>query len=135
MTESMVMKMIEICVKKADELNIFVNIAVMDDGGNLKGFLRMDQAALMNGQIARNKAYTAVGLGIPTTDWYPKIKDMPELLHGLVHTDNMVIFGGGLPIYIDSQLVGGIGVSGGTCEQDDICAQSALDEILGDQKR
>ncbi|NRF91946.1 heme-binding protein [Paenibacillus frigoriresistens] len=130
----MVMKMIEICVKKADEFNIFVNISVMDDGGNLKGFLRMDQAALMNGQISRNKAYTAVGLGIPTADWYPKIKDMPELLHGLVHTDNMVVFGGGLPIYIDSQLVGGIGVSGGTCEQDDICAQAALDEVLGDQK-
>jgi uncharacterized protein GlcG (DUF336 family) len=88
----------------------------------------MDRAHLISGKIAQNKAYTAAGFGIPTSDWYPRIKDKPEL-QGIVHTENMIILGGGLPIYSDGHLIGGIGVSGGSAEQDTQCAQSALDAL------
>jgi uncharacterized protein GlcG (DUF336 family) len=118
--------MIEHTILKADELGIAVNIAVVDDGGNLAGFIRMDRAALMAGEIAQNKAYTAVGFGIPTSAWYPRMKDKPSLANGIVHTPRMVILGGGLPIYIDGELVGGIGVSGGTEAQDEMCALAGL---------
>ncbi|GGG01812.1 GlcG/HbpS family heme-binding protein [Paenibacillus abyssi] len=126
LTHEMTKKLLESCEQKAKELNIAINVTVLDDGGNLKGFIRMDGAPLMGLQISQKKAHTAVGFGIPTSDWYGIIKDQPELLHGLVQMDNMVIFGGGLPIYIDSHVVGGIGVSGGSAEQDGICAQAAL---------
>lgn len=129
LTHEMVMKLLEGCMEKANELNIAVNVTVLDDGGNQKGFIRMDQAPLMCLQISQKKAYTAVGFGLPSSDWYATIKDKPELLHGLVHMDNMVIFGGGLPIYLNSHLVGGIGVSGGSAEQDTVCAQASLDVL------
>lgn len=128
-TQDMVMKLVGACLQKAAELNIAISVTIMDDGGNLKGFLRMDEAPLMSLKISQNKAYTAVGLGIPTSEWFPKIKDEPELLHGLVHIESMVILSGGLPIYHDSYLVGGIGVSGGTGEQDIHCAQAALNAL------
>lgn len=119
----------ETSVRKANELNIAISVTVMDDGGNLKGFFRMDEASLMGVKISQNKAYTAVGLGIPTSEWYPKIKNEPELLNGLVHINSMVILSGGFPIYHDSHLIGSIGVSGGTGEQDIICAQTALNAL------
>ncbi|WP_017727557.1 GlcG/HbpS family heme-binding protein [Halalkalibacterium ligniniphilum] len=121
-----VMEMLHHAVKKAKELNIHVSVAIVDDGGNLAGFIKMDKAKLIPSQIAQNKAYTALGFGLPTADWYEKIKDNPPLLHGIVHTERMTIFGGGLPIIINDELVGGIGVSGGTSDQDIECAEAAL---------
>ncbi|GGG01242.1 GlcG/HbpS family heme-binding protein [Paenibacillus abyssi] len=126
LTAHMVMKLLEAGVHKANELQIAINIMVMDDGGNMKGFMRMDQAPLMGGAIAGKKAYTAAGFGIPTADWYSIIKDDAALMYGVAQIDRMTTLGGGLPIYYASQLIGGIGVSGGTSEQDAICAQAAL---------
>ncbi|MFY0805681.1 GlcG/HbpS family heme-binding protein [Peribacillus frigoritolerans] len=127
--QELVSKMLNYAMSKAKELDTKSCIAIIDDGGNLAGFIKMDGSNLMPSQIAQNKAYTAVGFGLPTADWYPSIKDTPSLLHGLVHTDRMTIFGGGCPIYIEGELVGGIGVSGGTPDQDTECAQAALHAI------
>ena len=124
--QQLVWNMIQIAIAKAEELNIKVSVAIVDDGGNLTGFLKMDGAKLIPSNIAQNKAYTAAGFGIPTSQWYERIKENPPLLHGLVHTDRMTIFGGGCPIYIEGDLVGGIGVSGGTAAQDEQCAKAAL---------
>ncbi|GAB7389147.1 heme-binding protein [Bacillaceae bacterium] len=126
LTQDMALGMIQAAVAKAQELQVSVNVAVVDDGGNLMAFLRMDGAPLMSGEIARNKAYTAVGFGIPTSAWYERIKDKPAVLHGIVHTEHMVIFGGGLPIRMDGHLVGGIGVSGASAEEDEACAQAGI---------
>ena len=87
----------------------------------------MDEAPLLSETIAKNKAYTAASFGLPTHEWYTMIKDDPSLLHGIVHTDRLVVFGGGLPIKSEGYLIGGIGVSGGTVEEDIQCAQAALD--------
>lgn len=127
LTEEICMQMLQAAVSKAKELGIRVNVAIMDSGANLKAFLRMDEAPLLSETIARNKAYTAASFGLATDEWYTLIKDDPSLLHGIVHTDRLVIFGGGLPIKSEGYLVGGIGVSGGTSEEDIQCAQAALD--------
>lgn len=121
--------MMEAACRKAEELGVKINVAIADDGGNLKGFMRMDDAPLLSMEISQNKAYTAAAFGISTSEWYPMIKDEPELLHGIVHTNRLTIFGGGIPIVIDGQLAGGIGVSGGTAEQDSLCAESALNVL------
>ena len=54
------------------------------------------------------------------------IKDEPALLTGIVHTNKLVVFGGGIPLTVGGIIVGGIGVSGGTSEEDVLCAQAGL---------
>lgn len=126
LSQSLALRILEAITKKAEALQIKVNAAIVDDGANLKAFIRMDQAPLLSGTIAQNKAYTAAAFGKPTHEWYPMIKDEPPLLTGIVHTDRLVIFGGGIPLFYSGVLVGGIGVSGGTSDQDVKCALSGL---------
>src|SRR3954467_10318684 len=103
---------------KAGEIGTPMVIAIVDDGGVLKAFSRMDGAALLSVQVAHDKAYTAVGFGMPTHGWHAFIKDAPPLADGApTGIDRLVIFGGGYPITIDGQLAGAIGVSGGDHKQ------------------
>jgi uncharacterized protein GlcG (DUF336 family) len=130
-TQQIIMNMLDAACQKAEELGIKVNVSIADDGGNLKGFIRMDGAPLLSSEISQNKAYTAAAFGIATSEWYPMIQNEPSLLHGIVHTKRLTIFGGGVPIYIDQHLVGGIGVSGGSEQEDILCAESALAVLTG----
>ena len=125
-TQSLALKILEAVTNKAEELGIKINAAVVDEGANLKAFIRMDEAALLSSEIAQNKAYTAAAFGKPTHEWYPMIKDEPALLTGIVHTNKLVVFGGGIPLTVGGIIVGGIGVSGGTSEEDVLCAQAGL---------
>ena len=112
---------------KAAELGKPFVTAVVDDAGVLKAFSRMDGAPLLSVQIAQDKAYTAVGFGIPSHAWYPMIKDDPALLNGVPSAiDRLVIFGGGIPIKVDGDLVGGVGVGGGSHQQDREVAEAGL---------
>ena len=126
LTQSLALKILEAITNKAEELGIKINAAVVDEGANLKAFIRMDEAALLSSEIAQNKAYTAAAFGKPTHEWYPMIKDEPALLTGIVHTNKLVVFGGGIPLTVHGIIVGGIGVSGGTSEEDVLCAQAGL---------
>src|SRR5947209_19459986 len=102
-------------------------IAVCDESGVLKAFSRMDGAALLSVQVAQDKAYSAVGFGMPTDAWHPFIKDDPPLAAGAVGgIDRLVIFGGGYPIKRGEQVIGAIGVSGGHYTQDMEVAQAGL---------
>jgi uncharacterized protein GlcG (DUF336 family) len=104
---------------KAAELGVPMVIAVCDESGVLKAFSRMDGAPLLSVQIAQDKAYTAVGFGMPTDAWHDFIKDDPPLAAGAVGgVERLVIFGGGYPIKVGERVVGGIGVSGGHYAQD-----------------
>jgi uncharacterized protein GlcG (DUF336 family) len=115
---------------KAHEMGHPFVIAVVDDSGVLKAFSRMDGAALLAVQVAQDKAYTAVGFGIPTDGWHDFIKDDPPLALGAPSgIDRLVVFGGGYPISIGGKLVGGIGVSGGHYSQDMDVAQAGLSAV------
>jgi uncharacterized protein GlcG (DUF336 family) len=57
------------------------------------------------------------------------IKDDPALREGIVQRERLVIFGGGVPIQLEGELIGGVGVSGGSAEQDEICALAGLSKI------
>ncbi len=105
-------------------------IAICDESGVLKAFERMDGAALVSVQIAQDKAYTAVGFGMPSHGWYDFIKDDGPLALGApTGIDRLVIFGGGFPIVIDGQVVGGIGVSGGHYSEDMAIAEAGLASV------
>jgi uncharacterized protein GlcG (DUF336 family) len=117
---------------KAAEMGVPMNIAVCDESGVLKAFSRMDGAALLSVQIAQDKAYTAVGFGMPTDGWHEFIKDDPPLATGAVGgIDRLVIFGGGFPIKLGDQLIGAIGVSGGHYTHDMEVAQAGLAVMNG----
>ncbi|HEX5190179.1 MAG TPA: heme-binding protein [Streptosporangiaceae bacterium] len=119
--------MIGAAERKAAEMGHPFVIAVVDDAGVLKAFSRMDGAALLSVQIAQDKAYTAAGFGLSTDGWHEFVKDDPPLALGATAgIDRLIVFGGGFPITIDGQVVGGIGVSGGHYTQDMDVARAGL---------
>ncbi len=122
-------KLLAAAEKAAADMGVPMCIAVCDESGILKAFVRMDGAALLSVDIAQNKAYTAISFGMPTHGWFDFIKNDPPLLHGITHTPRLVVFGGGYPVEIDGQVVGGIGVSGGHYSQDMKVAEAALKAI------
>lgn len=121
---------IQAAARRAEEVGVKVNIAVVDAGGNLAGFLRMPGAFLHSIDIAIDKAYTAAGFGIPTAEWGPALQQHSEAVrNGIPLRPRMVCFGGGLPFWHEGRLIGGIGVSGGTEEEDEECARAGLEAI------
>jgi uncharacterized protein GlcG (DUF336 family) len=116
--------------RKAQEMGHPFVIAVVDDSGVLKAFSRMDGAALLSVQVAQDKAYTAVGFGMPSHGWYDFVKDDPPLAMGAAPgIDRLIVFGGGYPITIGGTVVGAIGVSGGHYSQDMQVAQAGLSAV------
>ena len=127
-------KMVNAAMAKARDLGVTENIAILDDGGNLKAFGRMDGASVPTIEIAQNKAYTAL-FGVPTQDFFDFIQRDPSLLAGIPTLARVAAWGGGLPIKLNGEVVGAIGVSGAPTVQNDIdCARAALalvpDEVL-----
>jgi uncharacterized protein GlcG (DUF336 family) len=115
--------------QKAQEMGVPMAIAVVDPDGTLKAFSRMDGAALLAVRVAQQKAWTAISFSLPTHGLWDFIKDDPPLLHSLPHQEDMILFGGGYPIKLDGQVIGGVGVSGGHYSQDQECAEAGLGAI------
>ncbi len=120
-------KIIAAAQKKAKEMGIPECIAVVDDGGNLVAFKRMDGAMLAGINIAINKAYTAAATTFPT-DELGKLAQPGQLAYGVALADQgrIIIFAGGLPIKPDQEVIGGIGVSGGLAPDDKKIAEAGL---------
>lgn len=114
-------------VRWAEERGNKVNVAVVDAGGNLAAFLRMPGAFLHSIDIAIDKAYTGAGFGLPTGAWSEALKIHSAAVQtGLPGRPRFVGFGGGLPLRHDGRLIGGIGVSGGSEQEDEACARAGL---------
>jgi glc operon protein GlcG len=106
-------------VAEAERLAVDVCIAAADSAGHLLAFARMDHAPLLCVQLAQDKAYSVSSFGgLPTDEWWRLLESEPALLHGIVKTDRLVVFGGGVPLVCEGRTVGAIGVSGGSSEQD-----------------
>lgn len=116
-------------VSHARQMGISINVAITDSSGTLAGFLRMPGAFLHSIDIAIDKAYTAASFGFPTSQWMKILEGDAALKAGLPLRPRLVIFGGGLPIVENGIRIGGIGVSGGSAEQDEECARAGLQAI------
>src|SRR5580693_6563640 len=132
-------KMVNAAVAKARELGVTENVAILDDGGNLKAFSRMDGTPIPTIEMAQNKAYTAL-FGVSTQDFFNFIQGDPSLLAGVPTLARMAAWGGGFPIKVDGEIVGAIGVSGAPAVQNDVdCAKAALalvpDAVFGGAKK
>lgn len=116
--------------KKADEIGQPMNIAVVDAGGNLIAHVRQDGAWLGSIDISINKAWTSKAFDIATKDLGDNSQPTQQFFG--IHSTNhgrVTIFAGGVPLSRDGVVVGGLGVSGGSGEQDQsvaIAGQSAL---------
>src|SRR5258705_12867952 len=118
--------MVNGAVAKARELGVTENVVILDDGGNLKAFRRMDGASIPTTEIAQNKAYTAL-FGVSTQEFFDFIQGDPSLLAGIPNLAGVAAWGGGFPIKVDGEIVGAIGLSGAPTVQNDVdCARAAL---------
>ena len=119
---------IEAARRKAEEIGVAQNIAVVDAGNNLVAFAHMDGAWLGSIDIAQNKAYTARAFDMETKT-LGKMAQSGEPLFG-IHASNdlkIIIFAGGIPLKAGGTVVGAVGVSGGTVEQDQEVAETGAE--------
>jgi len=112
---------------EAMKLGVPMSMAVVDSEGGLQLFKRMDGTLPVSTELAVSKAFTAAVLRTPTH----KVGELAQPgaeLYGIQHTHNgrIILFGGGYPLCLGDQVVGGIGVSGGTVEQDMLVAEPAV---------
>jgi glc operon protein GlcG len=103
----------------ARKIGVPMCICVVDPAGDPIISVRMDNAPRLSAGIACNKAWTVASfVGVPTHAFWPMIENDAALVHGLTETPRLVVFGGGVPVNVNDALVGAIGVSGGSADQD-----------------
>lgn len=116
---------------RAEEIGVPVCIAVADDSGQLVAFERMDGGKITSTIIAQDKAYTAAGAK-RTTESYGEVSQPGKPAYGINSAigGRLLIVGGGVPVIVDGDVVGAVGVSSGTPAQDADCAQAGINHFL-----
>lgn len=114
--------------EEAQRIGQPMNVAVVDAGRELKAFSRMDDAWIGSIDISINKAYTAASFKISTQDLAQMAQPNGGSMYGIHVTNDsrIVVFAGGIPLQRGSEIVGAIGVSGGTVDQDQQVAEAGL---------
>ena len=116
---------------KAEEIGVAMCIAVTDESGQLIAFERMDGGKITSTIIAQDKAYTAAGAK-RTTQSYGEASQPGKPAYG-IHSaigGRLLVVAGGIPVLLDGDVVGAVGVSSGTPAQDAECAQAGIDALL-----
>lgn len=118
---------LEACVEKSNELGVKMNIAVVDSGANLRAFARMDEAWLGSIDIAIRKARTARFFDMNTGE-IGKLSQPGGALYNIEHSNGgLITFPGGIPIAgASGEIIGAIGVSGSTVENDHAVASAGV---------
>jgi len=119
---------------KSVEIGVPMCIAIVDESGNLISFERMDGGKVTSITIAQDKAFTAAGARKATHE-YNEVCKPGHLVFG-IHTaigGRLCVVGGGLPVVVDGEVVGGIGISSGTPPQDMECAEAGINHFLANR--
>lgn len=111
---------------RAAEEGIPSSIAVVDESGVLKAFERMDGAVLASVDASIDKAYSALALRSETQAFFERMEEYPQLMAGIPAMPRMTILGGGLPIRVEGEVVGGLGVGGGHFTDDIEIARAGI---------
>ena len=124
-------KMVAFAEQKAKEINVPVVISVVDSGGHIILMERMEDSLLASIDISLNKAYTALSLKMATEDVQNLCKP-GDPLYGIQESNNnrIITFGGGIPFTYKGKVVGALGVSGGTVEEDTYVAKYAIESVV-----
>jgi uncharacterized protein GlcG (DUF336 family) len=121
--------LVETAMKKATEIDTLMNIAVVDAGGNLKAFARMDGAWLGSIDISMRKARTARFFDMNTGDVGALSQPGGPLYNIEVSNGGLITFPGGIPLRLNGEIVGGIGVSGSSVENDHTVAEAGANAL------
>ena len=120
--------MIAAAEQAARELRVAMSVAVVDSGDQLVAFARMDAADLVSVGLARDKAFSALVNRMPTRDLAPLVQPGTEFYgYDSVAGGRMIVFAGGMPLERDGVLVGAVGVSGGSADDDQRAAHAAVE--------
>jgi uncharacterized protein GlcG (DUF336 family) len=121
-------EVVDAAAAKADEIGVPMNIAVVDAGNNLTAFARQDGAWLGSIDIAQNKAYTARAFDMTSAELGAEAQP-GKSLYGIEASNDgkLIVFGGGIPLKDGDEVVGAIGVSGGTVDQDVEVAEAGVE--------
>lgn len=116
---------------KAEEIGVPMCIAITDESGQLIAFERMDGGKITSTIIAQDKAYTAAGAK-RTTESYGSASQPGSPAYGINSAigGRLMVVAGGLPVIVDGDVVGAIGLSSGTPAQDTQCAQAGIEHFL-----
>jgi uncharacterized protein GlcG (DUF336 family) len=124
--------MIDAAVTRAQSMSISVSVVVVDESGVLKGMLRMDGAPLVSVQTAINKAYAAAAIGMPPDDFYSAIEADGAAVASFATRPGLALIAGGLPVIVDGQVAGGVGIAGAmTGAEDRAIAEAAVAAVAG----
>lgn len=121
------LKLLNLAIEEAKQIGIPIVFALVDGHGNAILNYRMPNALLVSSDLAVKKAYTAVALKMATHELHNLVQPGQPLYQIEAScSDQLVSFGGGYPIFSDGKIIGGIGISGGSVEEDMQIAQAAL---------
>ena len=123
-------RVLEAAVAAAERLELAATIAVVDESGLLKGLIRMDDSLLAGVQVAQDKAYSSASTKYPTSAWLGVTSSSKEFALGLYSLPRICPLAGGVPLVVDGQVVGAVGVSGGMPDQDEQIATAAADALV-----
>lgn len=124
LTESGAMAVLQAALAKAREIGVPEVAAVVDDSGSLKAFARMDGTSNANADLAVDKAYTAAAFKAPTDKLAKQLGSSPVVAAALMRASHVIVLAGGQPLMSGTAVIGAVGCSGGTGEQDQTCAQA-----------
>ena len=118
----------------ADELGFAMNVVVVDSAGLPLALLRNPKAPDASLEFAQRKAYTAASYGWPTVKWGDIVGERPLVMQGLAQNPKVSLIAGGIPVQIEGETIGAIGVAGAKAPEDHQVAQAALDKFLAEQQ-
>lgn len=120
-------KIADSAMAEADLMSVPVTVAIVDESGVLKHFERMDGAALVSVQTAMNKAFAAAAIGMPTDEFYAAIESDGAAVASFANRAGLALIAGGLPLVVEGQIAGAVGVAGAmTGAEDRRIAEAAL---------
>src|SRR6185503_18444955 len=119
--------MLKAAMADARSMRVAMTVAIVDSGGQLVALERMDAADLITITLAQDKAWTALMNRMPTRDLAPLVQPGAEFYgYESIGRGRTIVFAGGMPLLRDGVLVGGVGVSGGSVEEDQAAVDAAV---------
>lgn len=126
---------VDACIRRTEDLDLKMNAAVVDAGAHLKAFNRMDGAWLGSIDISIKKARTARYFDMETSDLSPMVQPGEPLYHMEFSNDGLITFPGGIPLKLDDgTVIGAVGVSGSTVDNDQKVAEAGAQAFEAAQK-
>jgi glc operon protein GlcG len=123
-------RVLEAAIAEAERLRLAVCISVCGQDGEAKIAACMDGAPKLSAVLAADKAWSVIAWGgMPTSRWWQMVKDDPALMHGFTKQPRLVVIAGGVPLRARMEVVGAVGVSGGSPEQDELVAEAGAAEL------